>query len=71
MAEKHSDPEHIGRVLHCLEQEYTQKWNINEREGDGQRERVDQERLGVVLWLTRSNLEIGESRDHDEEIERA
>jgi len=62
LTEKRSDPKDIIGVFEGLEHEYTQKRNVNECEGERQAKRVDQERLGVVLWLSNS-LNIGGNHD--------
>jgi hypothetical protein len=64
LTEKGGDPKHISRVLHGLEYEQTQERNINECEGERQREGVDQDRLGIILWLNGS-WEIGGIHDHN------
>ena len=51
LAEKCKDPKYICWVSHSPEQVYPQKWDIKEREGERQRERVNQDRLGVILGL--------------------
>lgn len=70
LAEKRSDPENISRIPYSLEHENAQKRNIYEREDERQGERVDQERLGVILWLS-GNWDIGGNHGHNEGNERA
>ena len=66
MAEERDDPEHVGRVPHSLEYEHEQKHHIKNRENERQRERLDQERLGVVLWLKILGMKVNSS--HNEGI---
>jgi len=69
LTEKGGDPKHMSRVFHGLEHEQTQERNINEREDECQREGVDQDRLGVILWLN-DGWKIGGIHDHNERNER-